>query len=113
MIITEFEVEGIGVKNGNFAIGDKLIYQGLHKDPWYYGFLVTGKPKFLFYFTEDVIVSSSDGIIRRYGEIDVLQIPFNRSCLFFEQDRDSEVFYRGYMSCHGVKWHTYSYDFNI
>jgi hypothetical protein len=114
MIVTAFEVEGVGVKNGNFAIGDRLIYTGLHRDPWYYGFLVTGKPKYLFYFTEDCIISTSDGIVKRYDSIDVLRLPFQKSCLFFEQDRDNpEVFYRGYMSAAGVKWHTYSYDFNI
>jgi hypothetical protein len=113
MIVTAFEVEGTGVKNGNFAIGDKLIYHGLKKDPWYYDFVVCGRPKYLYYFTEDCIISTSDGVIKRYDSIDVLRLPFQKSCLFFEQDRDSEVFYRGYMSCHGVKWHTYFYDFNI
>jgi hypothetical protein len=114
MIITEFEVEGLGARNGNFCIGSTLIYKGLQKDPWFHHFVVSGAPKFLFYFTEDCIISTSDGIIRRYGEIDLLRLPFQKSCLFFEQDRDNpEVFYRGYMSCHGVKWHTYSYEWDI
>jgi hypothetical protein len=114
MIITAFEVEGTGVKNGNFAIGNKLVYKGLNEDPWFHRFVLTGAPRFIYYFTEDLIVSVTEGAVQRYGEIDILRLPFQKSCLFFEQDRDNpELFYRGYMSCHGVKWHTYNYDWDI
>jgi hypothetical protein len=109
MIITEFLVEG-ALRNGNFAMGSYLIYQGLHKDPWYYGFIVKGEPKYLYYFTEDTILSTSDGVVKRYDQIDVLKLQLNKTALFFEQDRDSDLVYRGFLSSKGVKWHTYNYD---
>jgi hypothetical protein len=104
MIVTAFEVEGTGVRNGNFAIGSELIYTGLHEDPWYYGFIVIGKPKYLFYFTENCIISVSEGMVKRYNQVDVLRIPFIKSCLFFEQDRDNpEDMYSVYISNTGVR----------
>jgi hypothetical protein len=104
MIITDFAVSG-AVKNGNFAIGNTLIYEGLKKDPWYFSFVVKGAPKFLYYFTSDCIISTSEGVVKRFGEIDLLKVPFNKSCLFFMQDRDDKEFiYRCYLSYHGVKW---------
>jgi hypothetical protein len=106
MIITEFIVDG-SLSNGDYAIGDKLTYHGLCKDTgyWYYHFAVQGAPRYIYYFTSDFLLSTSEGNVKRYGQIYILKIPVNNSALFFVRGRDDpDDVYQGYLSSNGVKW---------
>jgi hypothetical protein len=106
MIITEFSVDR-SLRNGDYAIGDELIYHGLCKDTGYcyYHFAVKGVPRYVYYFTSDFILSTSEGTVKRYGNVTVLKIPVKNSALFFERGRDDpDDIYQGYLSSDGVKW---------